>query len=360
MPAQSDSNHWKFYIGTYSAADQPGIHLASVDQGTGEMHILSSTAGVENPSFLAVHPEGRNLYAVTETEEGEVVSYAIGEDGKLTEQKRLPTGGEHPCHVAFAPDSYLVTVNYSGAQVSSYKLDETHSLEALVSRVQHTGSGPNSERQEKAHTHSAIPDAQGRFVYVSDLGQDKIVIYKLAEGRLEPHEEVKLAGGTGPRHFVIDREGKRAYGIDELSSTITVYALEAEEGRLTPIQRISTLPEHVSAQDCTAADLHFSVCGSYLYGSNRGGSDSLVRFVVDRESGKLGSPAWFDCGGKTPRNFAVVNERLLLCANQDGGGISSFFIDPASGALTATGYTLKVGKPVCIAGWRQGSPEEKV
>ncbi|ANS76764.1 hypothetical protein AWM70_21050 [Paenibacillus yonginensis] len=349
--SKSEQGNWLFYIGSYSEADQPGIHLASLNQATGEMKILGSTDGVENPSFLAVHPGGHRLYAVTETDEGELVGYDILEDGSLKEHKRLQTGGEHPCHVAFAPEAYLVTVNYTGAQVSSYKLDGEGRLEEVQSRVQHTGSGPNKERQEKAHTHSAIPDKKGKFVYVSDLGKDQVVVYGLDQGKLAHRGAVMLPAGSGPRHFIIDSSQKYAYGIDELSNTFTVYNYNAEEGGLVPVQQVSTLPPSIDPANCTAADLHLSACGGYLYGSNRGASDTLVRFVVNRENGQLSDPEWFDCGGKVPRNFALVDNRLLLCANQDSDNIVSFLIDPENGKLKETGHSLKVGKPVCIAAW---------
>ncbi|WP_223068067.1 lactonase family protein [Paenibacillus caui] len=344
-----NSQDWLFYIGSYSPADKPGIHLAGVNPESGEMKLISSTSGIENPSFLALHQDGRTLYAVTETDEGEAVSYRISPEGQLKELSRENTGGEHPCHIAYSPANVLVTVNYTGGQVSSYLPDAEGAIGKTASRIQHTGSGPNPRRQEKAHPHSAIPDRQGKYVYVSDLGLDRIVIYRLEEGRLVIHKEVSLPPGAGPRHFVIHPSEKWAYGINELNNTVTLYAYHGQEGDLTPLQHISALPEHIN-RECTAADIHVSLCGRFLYGSNRG-FDSIVRFRIDSATGELSEPEWFRSGGAGPRNFALTPNGLLLAANQDSDVIVSFFVDPETGALSETGFTLPVPKPVCIAGW---------
>lgn len=348
------ANQWLFYIGTYSPKENPGIHLASLNLQSGEMTLLDGTVGVENPSFLALHPDGEKLYAVTETDEGEAVSFQISDDGKLTELSRVQTGGAHPCHIAFSSSGTIITVNYSGGQVSSYTLDDQLAVASVSARIQHEGSGPNPDRQEKAHPHSAIPDPQGKFVYVSDLGTDKIIVYSLEDGRLTPHKEVALPPETGPRHFVVDANERWAYGINELGNTVTVYDYDGPGGFLAPQQHISALPEQANQKECTAADIHISADGRYLYASNRG-YDSIVRFAIDAESGRLSDPRWTLSGGKTPRNFALAPGGYLLAANQDSDTIISFIIDPVTGTLKETGHKLQVSKPVCIAGWKESA-----
>lgn len=350
-----EKHPWLFYIGTYSPENEPGIHLAALNTDSGEMEVVGGTSGVENPSFLALHPQGDRLYAVTETDEGEVVSFAISPGGELAEQGRVQTGGAHPCHISFSPAGCLISVNYSGGQVSSYTLDDRRIISGVASRIQHSGSGPNRERQEKAHPHSAIPDRHGKFVYVSDLGLDKIVVYRLEQDRLVRHKEISLPPGTGPRHFAIDAAERYAYGVDELSNTVTVYAYDAEAGNLSLLQQISTLPEHLQ-QECTAADIHISPDGRYLYASNRG-FDSLVRFAINPEDGRLSDPFWSVSGGTTPRNFTLAPGGFLLAANQDSDAVVSFRIDPKSGKLQETGFRLSVPKPVCLVG---RNPQEKV
>ncbi|AWB43211.1 6-phosphogluconolactonase [Paenibacillus sp. CAA11] len=338
-----------FYIGSYTEADAPGIHLASVKIDSGEMTILHSLSGLDNPSFLTVHPALPVLYAVTETDEGEAVSFRIELDGTLKESSREQTGGAHPCHAALAGEKLLVTVNYSGGQINSFQLEQDGAIARTASRVQHLGKGLREDRQEQAHPHSAIPDQAGNFVYVSDLGLDRIVVYRLQEGRLVTHQEVELPPGAGPRHFVIHPSKPWAYGVNELNNTVTAYAYHEREGNLSILQHISTLPENWMAEN-TAGDIHISSCGRFLYASNRG-ADTIVRYLIDPERGQLSEPQWTDTGGKIPRNFMILEGQLLV-ASQNSDEIAAFLIDQTGGTLRDTGHRLKVSKPVCLVPYK--------
>lgn len=343
---QVDQDKQYFYVGTYSNAQEPAIYVCSLDRLSGEMTTEQSISGIDSPSFIVLNEDESRLYAASEGAE-EVAAYVIDpQERTLSELKRASTGGESPCYVALTSEGYLLSVNYMGGQVNSFALDDQGDIAERTSQVLHIGHGQREDRQEAAHPHSIVPDRHGRYAYVSDLGLDQIVVYRLEEGKLVTHREIQLPPGAGPRHFVIHPSLQWAYGINELNETITAYAFNEVHGILEILQHVKTLPEGF-AEENTNADIHISACGRFLYGSNRG-HDSIVRFLVDEETGLLGSPVWISSGGKTPRNFALLDSGYLLAANQDSNNIVSFKIDHESGTLQTTGHSLTINKPVCI------------
>ncbi|USB33717.1 lactonase family protein [Paenibacillus sp. YPG26] len=344
------ANETLLYVGSYASAEDGGIHLASFNKETGELKFIHSTPGIENPSFVIVNDEGTRLYAVAELEDGQVAAYEINqEDGSLRELGRESTGGFAPCYISYTPgpEGQLFSVNYMSAEVSSYYLDGNGAIKGLASRVKHVGKGLREDRQEAAHTHSIVLDRNGRFAYVSDLGMDQIVVYRVEDGKLVTHREIKLPPGSGPRHFKIHPSGQWAYGINELNNTVTAYSIDEPRGDLEILQHISTIPEDF-ASETTSAEVAISPCGRFLYGSNRG-HDSLVRYRIDQESGKLSDPQWVPSGGEGPRHFLIVPGGYLLAAHQYSDNLVSFRIDAETGIPSATGYELRLGKPVCIA-----------
>lgn len=334
-----------FYVGSYAAEEEAGIHLCLLNLSTGELRLLGSTSGIENPSFLTLNRNATRLYAVRETSEGTVVCYDVNPaDGKLTLLSEESTEGAHPCYVAVSND-LLLTANYSSGLVNSYALDENGVLAGMISKAQHTGQGPRSDRQEAAHAHSIVPDPSGHYAYASDLGTDEIVIYRIQDKKLSDCGKITLPPGAGPRHFAIHPNKLYAYGINELNNTITVYSYEEQQGRLEIIGEIGTLPDEFAGENL-AADIHISGDGRYVYGSNRG-HNSIVRFVVDAESGQLTSPLWTETGGDWPRNFALLDEYVLV-ANQYSNNITVLRRDPSTGELEITGQELAISKPTCI------------
>ncbi|ASA25349.1 lactonase family protein [Paenibacillus donghaensis] len=338
-----------FYTGTYSPEDKKGIQLCALKVPSGEMRILDGTVGIENPSYLAMNGEGSVLYAVSEQEEGQVYAYAIDPGTKaLRMLGSRPTDGAAPCYVSISPrEDYLFVSNYSGANVNVFPVQADGSLGEMSAQVRHEGSGTREDRQEAPHPHSVIPDSTGEHVLVCDLGLDQVVIYRLEEGKLTTHREINLPPESGPRHLAVHPAGQWIYLVNELNSTVTVFANNEQSGDLKVLQHISTLPEHYTAgSDDTAADIHVSPCGRYLYASNRG-HDSIVLFLIDQETGLLTAEDWQSTGGRTPRNFSII-KGMLLAANQNSGNIISFSIDPDSGRLIPTGNELELASPVCI------------
>lgn len=338
-----------FYVGSYAESGEPGIYLCELRRGTGEMRILHGISGLANPSFLTIDAKELRLYAVSEQTEGRVAGFAIDpEDGKLAMlHGDKATLGADPCHLALQPGParHLLVANYSSGHVNAFALEPDGAPGRITALIRHEGSSVNERRQESAHAHSIVPSRDGRFAFVSDLGTDQIVIYRLERGELLKHGATALPPGAGPRHFVIHPTERFAYGMNELNNTVTAYAYDPMEGRLEAIQHAGSLPDDYQGENYPA-DIHFSPDGRYVYGSNRG-HDSIVRFRIDPMTGRLEEPEWTNTGGSWPRNFAVLDDYVLV-ANQYSGNIAALRRDPESGRLTPAGQSLSIDKPSCI------------
>ncbi len=343
-----DHKVW-LYIGTYASVEDEGVHVVEMNRDTGAMKLVSHVKGVENPSYLAVSPNGSHVYVASEKDEGEVLAYAVDtETHELHLLDRQSTGGGAPCYVQLTPDGrYLLVANYTGANVCVFPVNEDGTLAPMSGHAQHEGSGPNTERQDHAHTHSIVPSLDGSMVYVSDLGTDRITAYQLDEaGGLTEAGHTSSAAAAGPRHLVFHPNGQLAYGVNELDSTVTAYMRHVETGILEAIGTVSTLPKDFDEEN-TGGDIRLSLCGRYVYASNRG-HDSIVQYEIDEETGKLNTIEWVHVKGRTPRNLAVLPGGFVLASNQDSNNVVQFAVNPDSGRLTPTGHELTLSRPVCV------------
>ncbi len=354
-PATSNDS-LSLYIGTYTRGDSRGIYQAQLDLEIGKLHSLELAAELESPSFLALHPTKAVVYAVSETasfggEKAGAVS-ALRRDpasGHLTLLNQHSTKGAHPCHVSITPcGKFVMVANYSGGSVACYPVEEDGSLGPMSGFVQHEGSSV-SPRQKGPRAHSIDADPTGRFFYADDLGADKVFIYRLDEGKLVPSKPAfaSLAPGSGPRHLAFHPKGRFAYVINELLSTVTAFAHNADTGALTEIQTIGTLPDGFEGKN-TTAEIRVHPSGKFLYGSNRG-HDSIAAFRIDRDTGKLTPLGQTSSGGSSPRNFTIdPSGRYLLAAHQNSDNVVAFQIDQETGLPKPTGSELAVGSPVCV------------
>jgi 6-phosphogluconolactonase len=342
-----------FYVGTYASKEKEGIALCRLDGGTGRLEKIAGAAGMENPSFLAVNGARNRLYAVGETSDPRtesVASFAIDPyKGEITLLNQRSSFGAAPCHVALdGPERFLVVVNYNEGNICLFPIAEDGEIGEIADNVLRTGHGPRADRQDKAHPHSSFIDPANGTVVVADLGTDRLAAYRLdaEEGRLVPAGETAAAPGSGPRHMALHPNGRLLYVINELNATIGVYRYGSDSAELEPLQTIGTLPASYDGPN-TAADIHVSANGRFLYGSNRG-HDSIAVYRID-DDGRLELIQHISSGGRTPRNFGLSPDgRYLLAANQDSDSIVAYSVDEATGRLAATGHILTIGSPVCI------------
>ncbi|HOT91533.1 MAG TPA: lactonase family protein [Anaerolineae bacterium] len=348
------------YVGTYTyRGDSKGIYLYRLDMTTGALIPSGVAAETVNPSFLAAAPQRRYLYAVNETmtfegqSGGGLSAFAIEpQTGMLTFINSQCTHGGAPCHVSVDQTGHFVYVaNYMGGNVAVFPVRGDGGLEPASDVVQHSGSGVNPQRQEGPHAHSINPDPTNRYAFVADLGIDRLMAYRLdlANGKLIPHTTLwlEVAAGAGPRHLAFHPNGKYAYLMTEMGSTIIALAYDAAQGTLTALQTVPALPENFAGHS-TGADIHVAPSGKFLYASNRG-HDSLVIYAIDPATGWLTYVGHAPTQGQTPRNFAIdPTGTYLFVANQDSDTMVTFTIDPQTGHLTPTGHVTHVPMPVCV------------
>jgi 6-phosphogluconolactonase len=355
---------WVF-VGTYTDGNSKGIYRFAFDPNTGKLTGGELAASSANPSFLAVHPGRRFLYAVNEDGDfggkhaGAVSAYALDPaGGKLTFLNHQPSGGDGPCHlVVDRAGKHVLVANYGGGSVSVLPVGEDGRLGQATAFVQHHGSSVNRQRQEAAHAHSINLDRDNRFAVVADLGLDKVLVYRYGadKGTLTPNDPPSFATapGAGPRHFAFHPSAPFAYVINELGSTVTALAYDAAKGTSTPLQTVSTLPAGFKGENGTA-EVQVHPSGRFLYGSNRG-HDSIAAFVIDPKSGTLTPVGIYAEGIKTPRNFGIdPTGTFLIVANQTSHSLVVFRIDPKTGALHPTGQRASVPTPVCVKFVPQG------
>ncbi len=353
----SESEHL-LYVGTYTKETSAGIYGYRFDSSTGAAEALGLLAETRDPSFLALHPNGRYLYAVNEVDDfdsagsGAISSFAIDHDSfALRKLNEVSSKGGWPCHLNLdGSGRMLIVANYKGGNIASFPVNEDGTLGEAASFYQHEGSSVHS-RQDQPHAHSADFSADDRFAFFSDLGLDQVKIYKAdpATATIEPNDPafVEVEPGSGPRHFSLHPSGRFAYGINELSSTVTFYSFDGESGTLAVQQTVSTLPEDFEGGNSTA-EIYVHPSGNFVYASNRG-HHSIAVFGIDPENGRLEARGQVSTQGERPRNFAFdPTGQYLLAANQESDNIAVYRIDGATGALQPTGTVLAIDAPVCL------------
>ena len=351
--------YWVF-LGTYTGGKggSKGIYRCEFDAADGSLSKPELAAEVTNPTFLAIHPNGKLLYSVGETDQfngkrgGSVHAFEIdSKTGALRALNVQPSIGAGPCHIIVDPDGKnVLTANYGSGSVTVLPIKADGSLEASSCLIQHEGKSANPQRQEGPHAHSVNFDPGHRFVVAADLGLDKVLVYRFdaASGKLSPNDPpfLKLAGGSGPRHFAFHQTKPWAYVINELACTINALHY-TPEGKFEIVQKISTIPGAVKPEYSTA-EVQVHKSGKFVYGSNRG-QNSIACFQIDQSNGKLNFIARQGEGINVPRAFGIdPTGQFMLVANQDGHTVIGFKIDQDSGELKPIGVKIEVGSPVCV------------
>ena len=348
-PAPAGKPYWVFF-GPYTRETSKGIYRSRFDAATGELSDAELAAEIENPSFLTIHPNGKYLYAVSELSEGTVTGFTLdAATGALAKINTQPTQGGAPCDLEVdQTGKMLVVANYSGGSTIAYQVGDDGSLSAPSDFHQHVGSSVHP-RQKGPHAHSVDFSADNRFVIVSDLGLDKVLVYEAdtAAGKLKAAGAATLPPGSGPRHFAFHPSNKYAFALGEIASTVTSFRYDPATAGMELIQTISTLPEDFAGDNSTA-EIQVHPSGKFLYASNRG-HHSLALITIDEATGAIERKANYPTLGETPRNFNIApGGEYLLAANQGTANVVVFKLSPATGELAATGRQVTVSMPVCI------------
>jgi 6-phosphogluconolactonase len=341
------------YVGTYTHdRKSDGIYHMELDLASGKLSAPHLAVKTVNPSFLAIHPSGKFLYAVGEIDNfagkgkktaGAVNAFAIdAKTGDLTLLNQQSSEGAGPCHLVLdRAGTFALAANYGGGNACALPIGKDGKLGAATGFVQHAG-------KKKPLAHSINLDAGNRFAVVADAGLDRVFIYRFEDGKLKANDPplAALPAGAAPRHFAFHPDGKHAYVINESALSITAFNYDPTKGALEEIQTISTVPAGWKKGSTAEVVVHPS--GKFVYGSNRG-HDSIAVFAVDAGTGKLTHVENQGKGIKTPRNFAIdPSGKFCLVANQDSHSVIVFRVDAATGKLEPTGVKVDIGRPVCL------------
>ncbi|WP_406728769.1 lactonase family protein [Streptomyces sp. GD-15H] len=344
------------FIGSFTAAGGPGLVTASLAPDGGALTVLGTLNDLPDPSYLALSPDGRTLYAVSETAEGAVAAYRVSgagagagaEDGDVPEAgPPVPVHANGPTHLCvFA--GHVLTANYGSGSVTAVPVRADGDLVRSASGVfRHTGSGPHPQRQQRPHAHQVLPDPSGRWAVGVDLGTDSVRVYTLADGAPVQHREVALRPGSGPRHLAFHPDGTRAYVLNELSPTLVACRWDAAEGVLRPLTEIPVLPG-TPAGDAYPSGVAVSPDGRFVWTATRGEDVLSVLAVGGQEYGMAGLRliATVPCGGHWPRAL-TESHGFLYVANERSGDVTWFAVDPDTG-VPRRGGAIPVPAASCV------------
>ena len=353
---QAADKYWVF-IGTGGGKLAKGIYRSEFDPATGSLSKAELAAEIGNPNFLAIHPNGKFLYCVGNVNVdgkggGGVAAFALdAKTGKLTPLNQQLAQGNGPCHINVDPSGKsLIIANYGSGSTDVFPVGDDGKVKPISTHIQHKGKGANPKRQESPHAHSVNITKDGKFAVVADLGLDQVLVYKLdaAAGKIEPNDppSCATAAGAGPRHFAFHPNGKLAFVINELDSTLSSLSYDAEKGVLKPLKTVSTLTKEVKGNSTAEVVVHPS--GKFVYGSNRG-HNSIAAFRLDEKTGDLSLIGHGTEGVNTPRNFNIdPTGQYMIVGSQGTNKIVMFKIDQETGALKPHGTPIEVGTPICI------------
>jgi len=336
--------------GTYTDESSKGIYLLSFNPADGSLENKGLVAETVSPSYLDISNDRQFVFAVNENDPGTVSSFKWNDDRtQLNLINQQPSEGAHPCFIELNQDEIqLAVANYSSGNIAIYSVDDNGSIGESPEVRKHEGSGPVTPNQKSAHAHCSKFDANGKFLYVADLGIDEIISYPLDENGKPGEKQTALAldKGDGPRHFIFHPSKDLLFVINELSGSVVSAKVNHDTGLLERIDKKSTLPDDYTGTN-SCADIHITSNGKFLYASNRG-HNSIATFKV-AEDGTLEKIANEPVQGEWPRNFTLSpDEKHLIVANKDTDNITVFRLDPETGLLTYTGNQVMVSKPVCL------------
>lgn len=341
-------------IGTYTTGKSKGIYVYRFYTETGRMAYLNEVFDVANPSYLTVSANNKFIYAVNETgKDGGVSSFSFEpRTGKIVPINKQPSGGADPCYISVdKAQKNAFVANYSSGTLAVLPIDKDGSLGAPSQVIHDEGTGPDKSRQEGPHVHISMLSPDEKYLLSTDLGTDKLNIYRYRASAAQPltpasQASVSVKGGNGPRHIEFSPNKKQLYLLQEMGSTITAY--DYKGGKLKEIQSVNILYEGFKGA-VGAAAIHISPDGNFLYATNRGDANEIVIYSINPENGQLTYVDRHMTYGKAPRDFAIdPTGNFLLVANQNSDSIYVLKRDQTTGKLTPTGMMVGIGNPVCL------------
>ncbi len=344
------------FVGTYTSGASKGIYVYHFNSKTGKADWVSNTDSSSNPSFLAISPNGKFVYAVNEVsrkQAGLISAYAFDpKTGNLKYINQTSSGSENPCHISISKNGkWVLTANYSGGSLAALPVNADGSIAAFTQHIVHQGKSVNPTRQEMPHVHSVFLSPDEKFLLTPDLGTDKVNIYQFNQTAKQPLSQGKqpfigIEPGSGPRHLDFSPNGKFVYVTEEMSGMVSVHRYQ--NGITSFVQRIATHPADYQGQPGNA-DIHISADGKFLYASNRGKENNIAIFSIDANSGKLTALGYESTLGQGPRNFSIdPTGNFLLVANQLTNNVEIFHRNAHTGLLKHTGNSLQIPNPVCL------------
>ena len=343
--ATNDPGPIPVYLGT----NADGVYRTTLDPATGRLSEPTRAAEIARPGFLAAHPSGKKLYAVTEGTS--VTELTVQADGSLAEtgESAVAPGGAKagPCHVDVMPGGgAVIAANYGGGSVSSFPLSADGTLGERAGFVQHEGSSVDPKRQTAPHAHCSTPAPGGRFAVFADLGLDKLFVYAVdaKTGALTEHSETDTPPGGGPRHVAFTPDGRFAYCCLEMGNEILALDWDGDAGTLTARGTLSTLPDDWTGGG-TTAEVRVHPGGKFVYVTNRG-HDSVAVYRID-DDGSLTLVEITPATVKIPRGMNLTPDgRFLIACGQNSDDVVSFAVDANTGRLTPTGSRVTAPKPI--------------
>jgi 6-phosphogluconolactonase (cycloisomerase 2 family) len=354
------------FVGSYTdGMPGQGIHVLRLDGPAQVLRPVWHGDGLVNASFLTLAPNGRTLYACTETKtpgDGRVRAFAVDSlTGALRSLNVRASEGENPVYVSVHPGGrWLVVANYTGSSITAYPLQQDGSIGEAAQHIAFTGpgSGVVADRQEGSHVHAAVFAPEGDRLYVPDLGCDRIRAFAFNADAPQPLRadaafDVATAPGSGPRHLAFHPDGRTAYCIEELSGTLCV--LQVVNGRLQQQQRMPSYAEMPAVG--SSADVHVSPDGRYVYTSNRAPEHSIGIFAIDPTTGVLRTVVHESSVGNPPRTFAISPDGgYVLVANSASQNAVLFARDPVQGTLGYLGMVKQMEGAASVV-WRTYATE---
>ncbi|MFC5683986.1 lactonase family protein [Flavobacterium sp. MAHUQ-51] len=352
---QAQQNKFNLLIGTYTkGCDSKGIYVYDFNAETGGFQLRSSTESIVNPSFITLSQKNDFVYSVNEDGANSTASAFKydAKNGKLVFINKQNIQSPGPCYI-INDDAFVITANYTGGSVAVFGKNKNGSLTELKQLVQHSGKGINPSRQEKSHLHSVQFTPDHQFVLATDLGTDKMYVYQYnpkAAKPLQLKDSIIVKAGSGPRHFAFSKDAKKLYLLQELDGTVSVF--NYGKGKLKLVQETTVVADGFKGT-FTAADIHISPDGKFLYATNRKEANTITCFKI-LKNGQLELASRISTMGDGPRNFAIdPTGNFLLVGHQYTNNVVIFKRDKTTGALTDTGKRIEMCSPVCLVFTKQ-------